>query len=204
MRTIRNAGLLIMAPLATWAAPATGGASASEVISVLPHLVRGSGLVWSTLIIVAASLLLKLADKLVHNLGEIFAEKRLELQKANTFFHFAVYLMTVVVVVMLTFRISTQVLAVLGGTLALAFGFAFKDLAASVMAGVLMLFDRPFQTGDRVTFGDTYGDVISMGMRSVKLRTLDDNIVTIPNSIFLTNVTACGNYGVLDLSLIHI
>jgi small-conductance mechanosensitive channel len=65
-----------------------------------------------------------------------------------------------------------------------------------------MLFDRPFQVGDRVTFGDTYGDVISLGMRSVKLRTLDDNIVTIPNSTFLTNVTSCGNYGVLDMQVV--
>jgi small-conductance mechanosensitive channel len=164
-------------------------------------MVRGSGLVWSALAIVAAWLLLKLADKLVHNLGRIFADQRLNLQRANTFFHFAVYLVTVVVVVLFSFRVSAQVLAILGGGLAVVLGFALKDLVASVMAGVLMLFDRPFQAGDRVTFGNTYGDVISMGMRSVKLRTLDDNIVTIPNSIFLTNVTACGNYGVLDMQV---
>lgn len=206
MSTARYAGFLVMTPLAalasTGAPPATGGPPTSEVISVLPHLVRGSGLVWSALVIMAAWLLLKYVSKLVHNLGEIFAEQRLNLQKANTFFHFAVYLLTVVVVVLLSFRVSTQVLAVLGGTLAVAFGFALKDLAASVMAGVLMLFDRPFQVGDRVTFGDTYGDVISLGMRSVKLRTLDDNIVTIPNNIFMTNVTSCGNYGVLEMMVV--
>ena len=79
-------------------------------------------------------------------LGEVFAEQRLMLHKVNTFFHFAVYLATVVTVVLLSFHVSTQVLAVLGGTLAVALGFALKDLAASVVAGILMLFDRPFGT----------------------------------------------------------
>ena len=44
--------------------------------------------------------------------------------------------------------------------------------------------------------------IISIGMRSVKLVTLDDNTVTIPNNIFMTNVTSCGNYGVLDMMVV--
>jgi small-conductance mechanosensitive channel len=173
-----------------------------QVISALPHLIRPGGLLMSLGVIVAAWLLLRFSDRLVRNLGEVFAEQRLTFQKINTFFHFGVYLAAVVLVVLLSFRVSAQVLAILGGTLAVAFGFALKDLAASVVAGVLMLFDRPFQVGDRVSFGGMYGDVISIGMRSVKLVTLDDNTVTIPNNIFMTNVTSCGNYGVLDMQVV--
>jgi small-conductance mechanosensitive channel len=120
----------------------------------------------------------------------------------NTFFHFAVYLATAVSVVLLSCEVSAHVLAVIGGTLAVALGFALKDLVACIVSGVLMLFDRPFQVGDRVTFGGTYGDVTSIGVRSVRLRTLDDSTVTIPNNVFLTSVTACGNYGVLDMQVV--
>jgi small-conductance mechanosensitive channel len=174
----------------------------AEAISALPHMIRPSGLVASVLVIAAAWLLLRSVDRVVARLGEVFAERRMLLHKLNTFFHFAVYLVTTVTVVMLSFRVSTQILVVAGGTLAVAVGFALKDIAASVVAGVMMLFDRPFQVGDRVNFGGTYGDVTSIGMRSVKLRTLDDNTVTIPNSAFLANVTSCGNYGVLEMQVV--
>ena len=46
-----------------------------------------------------------------------------------------------------------------------------------------------------------YGDVIAIGLRSVKLQTLDDSTVTIPNNMFLSEVTSCGNYGVVDMQI---
>ena len=70
------------------------------------------------------------------------------------------------------------------------------------MAGVLIIFDQPFQVGDRVSFGGQYGDIISIGMRSVKLQNLYDNTVTIPNNMFLSEVTSCGNYGELDMQVV--
>ena len=90
----------------------------------------------------------------------------------------------------------------LGGTAAVAVGFAMKDLLASLVSGVMIMFDRPFQLGDRVTFAGQYGDVISIGLRSVKLRTLDDSMVTIPNNMFLNDITSSGNYGVLNMQVV--
>ena len=81
-------------------------------------------------------------------------------------------------------------------------GFALKDLAASVLAGVTILFDRPFQVGDRVTFGRHYGEISAIGLRSVRLVTLDDSLVTIPNNKFLTEVVVSGNAGALDMQIV--
>ena len=54
-----------------------------------------------------------------------------------------------------------------------------KDIALSIVAGVMIMFDRPFQVGDRVSFGGEYGDVTVIGLRSVKLRTLDEEATRI-------------------------
>ena len=62
--------------------------------------------------------------------------------------------------------------------------------------------DRPFQVGDRVSFGGQYGDITVIGIRSVRMVTLDDNVVTIPNNKFLTDITSCGNYGALDMQVV--
>jgi small-conductance mechanosensitive channel len=180
------------------AAPATE----LESFSQLAHLIRWRGVLLSIGVMIGAWLLLRFVDNLVHGLSVTFADRRLMLQKFTTFFRFGVYVAAIIVVVLLSFEISNEVLAVLGGTAAVAMGFAMKDLVASVVAGVMIMMDRPFQVGDRVSFGGQYGDITNIGLRSVRMVTLDDNVVTIPNNKFLTDITSCGNYGALDMQVV--
>jgi small-conductance mechanosensitive channel len=63
------------------------------------------------------------------------------------------------------------------------------------------MFDRPFQVGDRVSYGGEYGDIIKIGLRSVRMNTLDHNIITIPNNKVFTDVTSSGNYGALEMQV---
>ncbi|TYK66687.1 mechanosensitive ion channel family protein [Colwellia echini] len=172
-----------------------------EVISTLATMVKPSGLFLSLLLFIGVWLLLKMVKSVVDDLSEVFAEKRLLLQKSLVFFQFIIYFFSIATATIISFEFSTELIALLGGTLAVAIGFAIKDLAASVIAGVIIMFDRPFQVGDRVLFGGEYGDIIAIGIRSVKMNTLDDNVVTIPNNIFLNGITSCGNYGELDMQV---
>lgn len=172
-----------------------------DIITTLTHMIRWGGLWMSVGAIILAWLLLRFVDQFVAQLGRAFAEKRMLLQKLSAFFHFGIYIITIVSVVLLSFKISQEVLAIIGGTIAVATGFAMKDVMASLVAGVMIMLDRPFQVGDRISFGGQYGDVVAIGLRSVKLQTLDDSTVTIPNNMFMNQVTTCGNYGVLDMQI---
>jgi small-conductance mechanosensitive channel len=156
----------------------------------------------SVFVIFAAGLLLRIVNKIVQNMGEVFAERRLMLQKFNAFLRFGVYIATIVAVIFLSFELSREAITIIGGGTAVAIGFATKDLVASLVAGMMIIIDRPFQTGDRVSFDGHYGDITSIGLRSVKLQTLDDSTITIPNNLFLNAVTSCGNYGVLDMQVV--
>jgi small-conductance mechanosensitive channel len=174
----------------------------ADAVTTLASMVRWTGLIASLVLIASAWLLLSFLAGLVGRLGATFTEYRLVLQKINAFTRFAVYLVTIVLTILLTFEISRDVLAILGGTAAVAIGFATKDLVSSLVAGMTIMFDRPFQVGDRVEFGGEYGDIVAIGLRSVKLRTLADSVVTIPNNMLLNQVTSCGNYGVLDMQVV--
>jgi small-conductance mechanosensitive channel len=70
------------------------------------------------------------------------------------------------------------------------------------MAGISILTNKPFQVGDRITFGGTYGEVTEIGLRTVRLVTLDDNRVTIPSNKFLTEAVASANAGALDCMVV--
>lgn len=170
-------------------------------VSILLNTINGTGMLMSVVVVIAVGLLLRIVNNVVQNLGEIFAARRLALQKFNAFFRFGVYLSTIVVVIFLSFKLSREVIAIIGGGTAVAIGFAAKDLVASLVAGMMIIIDRPFQAGDRVSFDGHYGDITKIGLRSVKLQTLDDNTITIPNNMFLTGITSCGNYGVLDMQI---
>jgi MscS family membrane protein len=67
------------------------------------------------------------------------------------------------------------------------------------LAGALITVDKPFRVGDRIKVDNYYGDVLSVGPRSTRLKTLDYQIVTIPNNKITSNVIV--NYAEPDQKL---
>ena len=172
-----------------------------ESLAIIGQMVKWGGIGTSLALVALAWLVLKLADNLVKELSKAFADSRLFIQRLNAFFRFFVYILVVVGIILLSFDFSPEVLAVIGGGVAVAVGFATRDLLASLVAGIMIVFDRPFQVGDRVSFGGQYGDILQIGLRSVRLRTLDDSVVTIPNNLLLNEVSSSANFGVLDMQI---
>lgn len=165
-------------------------------------LIRWSGVAFSFIIVFIAWLLLRFTQSIVDGISSQFAQRRMLMQKLQSFFQFFIYMSTGMTVFMLSFRVDERVLALIGGTLAVSVGFALKDLTASFIAGLTIMIDRPFQVGDRVTFEGHYGDIIAIGLRSVRMQTLNDDIITIPNNKFLNEVAMSGNYGALDMQVV--
>lgn len=151
-----------------------------------------------TLILISVKIVNLWSEKLQEKLSG----KRLQILQVTTIFSFVTYLFGVLGTFYFVFQPSKELLVGVGGSAAVAIGFALKDLVGSMIAGFILLFDRPFQVGDRVSFGDQYGEIKNIGLRSVRLMTLDDNLVTIPNSKFLTDVVASGNSGALDMMVV--
>lgn len=160
---------------------------------------RAGGIPVAILILSMTWMLAQLIGRTAAKFGQRFTERRLMLQQTSTVLRFAVTMAGISGAVASVFQLSDQMLLALGGTLAVAGGIAMKDLAASILAGLIILFDRPFQVGDRVSFGGYYGEIVRIGLRSVRLVTLDDNMVTIPNNKFLTDIVSSGNLGALDM-----
>ncbi len=132
-------------------------------------------------------------------LSERFVDRRLTLHQAKAISRLILYLAGLAAAVPLIFQLSSDALLALGGALAVAVGIALRDLVASIIAGITIIIDKPFSVGDRITYAGTYGEVVEIGLRAVRVVTLDDNVVTIPNSKFLTDVVASGNAGQLDM-----
>ncbi|UJJ32524.1 mechanosensitive ion channel family protein [Halopseudomonas maritima] len=131
-----------------------------------------------------------------------FPSRRFTIMQLGTLFSFTLYIAGGAALVLGVLRPPQEFLLAIGGSAAVALGFALKDIAASLVSGLILLFDRPFHVGDRVSFDGVYGEIIAITLRTVRLQTLDDNIVTIPNSRFITDVVASGNLGEMDMMVV--
>lgn len=77
----------------------------------------------------------------------------------------------------------TPVLAGLGvGGLAIA--LAVRPTLENVIGGLTLFADKPVRIGDFCRFGDEYGTVEEIGLRSTRLRKLNDTLVSLPNADF--------------------
>lgn len=141
-------------------------------------------------------------QKLSQDLMSRLPAKRFLILQISTLISFTLYIAGTISLVVGVLQPPKEFMLAAGGSIAVALGFALKDVAASLVAGLLLLFDRPFRVGDRVSFNDVYGEIVSIGLRVVRLKTLDDNLVTIPNSRFITDVVASGNAGELDMMVV--
>jgi small-conductance mechanosensitive channel len=74
------------------------------------------------------------------------------------------------------------------GIAGIAIALAAQDFISNFFGGAIITVDKPFKVGDRVKIDDFYGDVISVGTRSTRIKTLDYQIVTIPNNKITSNV----------------
>ncbi len=164
-------------------------------------MIRVGGLATALVVLVATYLLVRFVTSALQGLGSRWVDKRLLVNQIATLLRFAIWLLGLGIALAVSVNLTREVLLAIGGTAAVTLGFALKDLAASILAGVIIIIDRPFQVGDRVEFNGTYGEIASIGLRSVRLITLEEAVVTIPNNKFLTDVVTSSNWGALEMTM---
>jgi small-conductance mechanosensitive channel len=68
------------------------------------------------------------------------------------------------------------------GVGSIVLGLALQETLGNLMSGIAMLFERPFAIGDWIAVGTKRGEIVQINWRSVHLRTIDRNLLVIPNS----------------------
>jgi small-conductance mechanosensitive channel len=69
------------------------------------------------------------------------------------------------------------------GVTSIVLGLALQNTLDNVMAGIALLFERPFSVGDWIAVGDKTGQVVEVNWRSVRVRTRNNDFLIIPNSV---------------------
>ncbi|WP_428032868.1 mechanosensitive ion channel family protein [Ancylobacter sp.] len=152
-----------------------------EVIGFLVLAVQGVGLAW---------LVFVLSNRLADAIGGMGngSDGRLHLDAAMTrmLFRLISLVFLILLVAAAASRIGIPIAPLVAGLGAggLAIALAVRPTLENIIGGLTLFADRPVRVGDFCRYGDDVGTVEQIGLRSTRIRTLEQSLVTVPNSEF--------------------
>lgn len=174
----------------------------NKIQDVLAEITTGK-VAQAILALLAAYLAIFLSERLINWFSErVPLRFRLSVKQSLPFWQAFVVGLVLIVLMRLFLNLSSSNILAITGTVAVALGFAFKDYVSSVIAGIIALFETPYQVGDRIQLGDYYGEVVNYGLRGIRILTPDDSVVTIPHNKIWTDAVANSNKGKLEAQVV--
>lgn len=156
----------------------------------------------SILVILVMFYLIKAIVWILEFSSEQNATRRLVFKRMIPVVRVVLWSIAIYIILANVFSISAGQLVTASAALGVAIGFAAQDVLKNIFGGILILLDKPFQVGDKINVGGTYGEVVSIGLRSTRITTPDDNLVSVPNSQVVDGQVANANAGALDCQVV--
>lgn len=151
----------------------------------------------AALLVIFGVTLARLARRLIHR-RRLHAQQRLLLGRAVSYAIVA----TAFVLALGRLGIDLSVLLGAAGVLTVALGFAAQTSMSNLISGLFLLGEKPFVVSDVIKIGETTGEVVSVDLMSVRLRTFDNLLVRIPNEAVLkANVTNLTHFPIRRLDI---
>lgn len=169
---------------------------------VQPFDVDALAVVGAVVTLVVAYLLARAVSYALRRLSERDVERRITVKMFIPITKFVIYAGAVFLVLGPLFNLTSGQLLAFSGVLGAVLGLGIKELFANVVAGTVMVFESPYRIGDKVDFGDHYGEVTDIGIRSTKLTTPDDDLVSVPNYLVFTQSVSNANDGSAEMMVV--
>lgn len=163
---------------------------------------------WAVRIVVAViflsliGLFIRMVAWVLDRLAERNARSRLFFKRLVPIARISLWFLATVFCALVILNIQARGLIAAGAAVGVAIGFAAQDIIKNIFGGIIVLFDQSFQVGDKISVGGTYGEVVSIGLRSTRIVTPDDNRVTVPNSQVVDQQVANANSGELNCQVV--
>jgi small-conductance mechanosensitive channel len=134
-------------------------------------------------ILFLGQILLRLVDWVLRSLFKQIKER----QNVHNFRKFSIYTYNIILFIFFLKILKVDMKVVLGaaGFLTLAVGFAARTPISNLISGMFLVFERPFVVGDVIEVNEYRGEVVSLNLLSLTLRTLDNLMVRIPNEMVI-------------------
>ena len=160
-------------------------------------LIQSIDLVYVVLILIGSIALSGLIKYSIKRTGEKIHLSRDTRKSANWVIDLILYsLATIASLYVLGFDAGALFAGV--GIFALAIGFAAQQLLSNLIAGFIIIIEKPFKIGDLILFDGKKGWVDGIGLRSTRIITYDGNMIVAPNTNLVNSVVLNSTIGVKE------
>ena len=119
----------------------------------------------------------------------------------NRLLHYMVMLIAIVITASAV-GIQFGALTIFASVLGVGIGFGLQNITSNFISGIILLFERPIQVGDRVVVENITGDVEKINMRATVIRSVNNEHIIVPNSYFLEEHVINRSHGSPHMRLI--
>jgi small-conductance mechanosensitive channel len=153
-------------------------------------------------VIIVAYALTRLLGFILTNVSERIGWYRTTITMIIPLLKLVVYIAALYFIIIAVIEPSLTQMIAFSGLFGAAIGFGLKDLFADIVGGVVIIFEKPYQIGDKVTIGDKYGEVKDIGIRATRIQTPADELVSVPNFTIFAQPVTSGNAGDLAMMIV--
>ncbi|MFH2129293.1 MAG: mechanosensitive ion channel domain-containing protein [bacterium] len=159
-------------------------------------------ILWAMLIFLIAYLIIKYVTIILERLANRWVNLRLSIKRLIPFIRVAGWTFIIYTVIADVFAPPIETLLALTASAGIALGFASQDILKNIFGGIMILLDRPFQVGDKIQVKEHYGEVLQIGLRTVRIVTADDSVISIPNSDVVNQPVSNANSGEFNCQVV--
>lgn len=161
----------------------------------ISDIVSWGKVIWSIIILFLAHFTIKFIVLILERFAERSVKHRMTLKSVAPILRITGWIVVLFIVIHGVFQPPIETLFAVTASVGIAVGFAAQDILKNIFGGVMILFDRPFQVGDKIEVGEHYGEVKEIGLRSTRIVTKDDSLVSIPNAEVVNKAVSNANAG---------
>lgn len=161
-----------------------------------------SKIFWSLVVFIAGYFFIRFATRVMELFAERSAGHRITLKGLVPVIRIAGWIVVLFVIIAGVIAPKIETIWALTASVGVAVGFASQDILKNIFGGVMILLDSPFKVGDKIEIGSFYGEVVEIGLRSTRIVTPDDSLVSIPNGEVMNHSVSNSNAGELDCQVV--
>jgi len=158
-------------------------------------IISVSKIIWSLIFFFFGYLIIRIITKLLGNWAEKGTKYRITIKSMIPVVRIAGWSIIIFIIIAGIIKPPMATVIAVTASVGIAVGFAAQDILKNIFSGIMILLDKPFLVGDKIEVGKHYGEVILIGLRSTRIVTPDDSMVTIPNGEIMNQSVSNSNVG---------
>jgi small-conductance mechanosensitive channel len=159
-------------------------------------------IVWSIVIFGLGYFIIRFLTRLVELVGERSTNYRIMIKGFVPVVRIIGWIVVIFIIIAGVLQPRIEAVLALTASVGVAVGFASQDILKNIFGGVIILLDAPFKVGDKIEIGSHYGEVVEIGLRSTRIVTPDDSLVSIPNGELMNQSVSNSNAGELNCQVV--